>query len=80
VIINYWVILGWWNGAYLTWVTLKVNIFVLFVQCYRRRTSPLMKHIQILHSKEKGDHKREMVNGVWRNVCVHGPEKCKVTK
>ena len=47
-------------------------------QCNRSRTSPLFKDLQKFHSKEKGDHKREMVDGVWRNVCVFGDEKCKV--
>jgi hypothetical protein len=47
---------------------------------YRSRTSPLFKHIQKLHSKEEGAHKREMINGVRRRVCVYGAEKCKVRK
>jgi len=39
----------------------------------------LFKDVQTKHSRVKGDHIRQLVDGVMRTVCVYRGEKCKVS-
>jgi len=49
------------------------------LQCSQSRTSPLFKDVQIKHSLDKGDHIKQLVDGVMRIVCLYKEEKCIVS-
>lgn len=52
-----------------------INAYIL--QCSNSRTSPLFKDVETFHHKEKGAHRRQLVDGSLRTVCVF-VDKCKV--